>query len=134
MMQAAGGVLGSYISKEMRQADIQALNFDMLNLQPTSQGSQLTVGRYLSRRLFISYGQAIRGSAEKSVTADYFLTDKWTLEGASDSSEGNHMDFLFRYPLNKQGTTANNSALPTSPFRQTLDPLTPLQPSYNSAR
>ncbi len=133
-MQAAGGVLGSYVSKELRQTGIRELNFDVLNLQPTSQGSQLTVGRYLTRRLFISYGQVIQGSAEKSITADYFLTDKWTLEGATGSVEGNHMDFLFRYPLNKQGAASNTPPLPTSPFRSTLDAINPQQPSFNSAR
>ncbi len=105
MMQAVGGVLGSYVTKELRQTGFAELHIDLLNLAPTQQGSQLTVGRYLGRRLFVTYGQAIRGSAEKSVTADYFLTDKWTLQGASDSTEGNTLDFLFRYPLKKGSPT-----------------------------
>ena len=123
-------MLGSYVTKELRQTGIAELNVDMLNLQSTPQGSQLMVGRYLTRRLFVSYGQAIRGSAEKSVTADYFLTDKWTLQGASDSTEGNYMDFLFRYPLGRSKSAANNPPLPTSPFRNTLDQPT-LQPTFN---
>jgi len=130
MMQAAGGVLGSYVTQELRQTGIAELNVDMLNLQATPQGSQLNVGRYLTRRLFISYGQAIRGSAEKSVTADYFLTDKWTLQGASDSTQGNYMDFLFRYPLN-HGSLTNTPPLPTSPFRSTLDIPNPQQVGYS---
>jgi len=122
MMQAVGGVLGSYVSKGLNQTGIPILNFDVLNIQPADQGgSQLTVGRYLTRKLFISYGQTVQGSAEKSITADYFLTDKWTLQGASDSVEGNYMDFLFRYPLNKHGAAGNNSPLPNSPFRNSLD-------------
>jgi len=122
MMQAVGGVLGSYVSKGLNQTGIPVLNFDLLNIQPTDEGgSQLTAGRYLTRKLFISYGQSVQGSAEKSLTADYFLTDKWTLQGASDSVEGNYLDFLFRYPLNKPGAPANNSPLPTSPFRNSLD-------------
>jgi hypothetical protein len=122
MMQAVGGILGGYVSQGLNETGIPLLNFDMLNIQPADQGgSQITVGRYLTRKLFISYGQTVQGSAEKSITADYFLTDKWTLQGASDSTEGNYLDLLFRYPLNKHGAAANNSPLPNSPFRNTLD-------------
>jgi len=132
MMQAAGGVLGSYLSKGLNQTGVPLLNFDVLNIQPADAGgSQLTVGRYLSRKLFISYGQTVQGSAEKTMTADYFLTPKWTLQGASDSVEGNYLDFLFRYPLNKAGSASNNSPLPKSPFRNALDQPT-LTPSFRS--
>jgi hypothetical protein len=129
MMQAAGGVLGSYVTKGLRQMGVAELHVDVLNFQPTQEGSQLTIGRYLTRRLFVSYGQTVRGSAEKSLTADYFLTDKWTLQGASNSTEGNYLDFLFRYPL-KKGSTTNASPLPNSPFRNTLDQPNPQQPSF----
>ena len=127
-MQAAGGVLGSYLSKSLRKTGLEELNFDVLNIQPTQEGSQLTVGRYLTRKLFVSYGQAIRGSAEKSITADYFLTDKWTLQGASDSLQGNYMNLLFRYPLNRRSAAPDTPLLPTSPFRNTLYPLLPNKP------
>ncbi len=128
-MQAVGGVLGSYVSKGLNQTGIPGLNFDVLNIQPADQGgSQLTVGRYLTRKLFITYGQAVQGAAEKTLTADYFLTDKWSLQGASDSVEGNYLDLLFRYPLNKRGAATNTPPIPKSPFRNTLDqPLYPLQ-------
>ncbi len=129
-LQAAGGVLGSYVTQELRQTGIAELNLDVLNLQSTPQGSQLNLGRYLTRRLFISYGQAVRGSSEKSLTADYFLTDKWTLQGTSDSINGNYMDFLFRYPLNRSSLT-NSHPLPTSPFRNTLDVPNPQQVGYS---
>ena len=130
MMQAVGGVLGSYVTKELRQTGVAELHVDVLNLQPTQQGSQLTVGRYVGRKLFVSYGQAIRGSAEKSISADYFLTDKWTMQGATDSSQGNTLDFLFRYPL-KKGSPTNASPLPASPFRNTLNSANPLQPGFS---
>lgn len=127
-MQAAGGVLGSYLSRSLRESGLEGLNVDVLNIEPAQEGSQLTVGRYLTRKLFVSYGQAIRGSAQKSITADYFLTDKWTLQGASDSLQGNSMNFLFRYPLDKRSAMSNTPVLPASPFRNTLDPRLPNQP------
>jgi len=128
MMKAVGGVLGGYVTKGLNQTGIPLLNVDILNIQPADQGgSQLTVGRYLTRRLFISYGQTVEGSAEKTITADYFMTDKWTLQGASNSSTGNYLDFLFRYPLNKKGSSVNTPPLPSSPFRNQLD-----QPTFQS--
>jgi len=128
-MQAVGGVLGSYITKGLNQSGMSALNLDVINIQPADQGgSQLMLGRYLTRKLFVNYGQTVQGSAEKTISANYFLTDKWTLQGTSDSVEGNYMDLLFRYPLNKRQSAVNTSPVPHSPFRDSLDaPVLPQQ-------
>ncbi|HVO32636.1 MAG TPA: translocation/assembly module TamB domain-containing protein [Elusimicrobiota bacterium] len=130
MLQAAGNVLGSYVSKKLRQTGLSHLNLDVVNVQPTETGTEVTVGRYLGPRLFVSYGQTLRGAAEKSISADYFLSDKWTLEGESDSIQGNDLDFLFRYPLNGRGlASSGNPAILNSPFRPSLDlPVNPAVP------
>ncbi len=135
MASLAGGVLGSYVTKSLRETGIGALDVDLLNIEPTGQGTnRLTVGRYMTRNLFVSYAQTVAATTsatpDKGVTADYYLGKHWTIEGGAGSSALNHLDFLFRFPLNGRAAHETGS-LRQSPFRNTLtapdSPLAPLQ-------
>src|SRR5206468_1353032 len=99
MTGLAGTVLGSYLTKGLRQTGIEQLNFDVVNVAPTDQGNRLTVGRYITRHLFVSYGQTLSQTGDKGFTADYYLGRHWALEGEAGSIGTSHMDILFRYPL-----------------------------------
>jgi len=121
MASLAGSVLGSYLTKSLRQTGIRQLDLDVLNVQPTDQGNRLIVGRYLTRNLFISYGQTIsQARGGKGFTADYYLGPHWMLEGEAGSPNMSHFDLLFRYPINGRAS-GDLGVLHQSPFRNNLD-------------
>lgn len=95
----AGSVIGGYITKELRESGMD-LGLDVIRVDPTTQGSRLTVGRYIGEKLFVSYGQPLQGTAARVFDADYYISKRWTLEAQTGSAEDSHVDFQFRYPLN----------------------------------
>ncbi len=94
----AGNVIGSYVTGQLRNSGLN-LGLDVVRVDATTEGDQLTVGRYIGSKLFVSYGQPINSQAAKVFDADYYLSRRWTLSGETGTGD-NHMDFLFRYPLN----------------------------------
>ena len=59
----------------------------------------VTVGRYVTKDLFISYGQVLGQGGEKRVSAEYSLTRHWSLEG-KNSSDGRYVaDLLFKFGI-----------------------------------
>ncbi|MBU2530682.1 MAG: translocation/assembly module TamB [Elusimicrobia bacterium] len=47
--------------------------------------ADITVGRYITKDLFISYGQVLGQGGEKRVRAQYSITKHWSLEGNNSS-------------------------------------------------
>ena len=63
------------------------------------KAADITVGRYLTSDLFISYGQVLSTGGEKRVAAEYTITPWWSLEG-KNSSQGNYVvDLLFKFGI-----------------------------------
>jgi autotransporter translocation and assembly factor TamB len=120
MASMAGSVLGSYVTRGLRQTGIEHLDLDVLNVQSTEQGNQVTVGRYVTRNLFVSYGQTISATGSKGFAADYYIGRHWVIEGAAGSPNLSHLDVLFRYPLNAFASRGLGP-LRQSPFRNSLD-------------
>jgi autotransporter translocation and assembly factor TamB len=96
----ASSVVGGYLTKELRETGLD-LGLDVVRVDPTTQGSRLTVGRYVGEKLFLSYGQPLRGEATRVFNADYYISKRWTLEGQTGSAQDSFLDFQFRYPLNE---------------------------------
>jgi hypothetical protein len=121
MAGLAGSVLGSYITKSLRETGLKQLDLDVLEVQPAQQGaSRVTVGRYLTRNLFVSYGQTMSQTGSHGIAADYYLGPHWVLEGEAGTADSSHMDLLFRYPL-FANAASDIGTLRQSPFRNTLD-------------
>ena len=72
----------------------------MINLKVDNESrADLTVGRYITRDLFISYGQVLGQGGEKRVSAEYSVSRHWSLEG-KNSSDGRYVaDLLFKYGI-----------------------------------
>jgi translocation and assembly module TamB len=120
MTGLAGTVLGNYLTRSLRRTGIEQLNLDVFTIAPTEQGNRVTVGRYITRNLFVSYGHTISETGEKGLTADYYLGRHWVLEGEAGSLGSSHADILFRYPLNAS-SAGSFSPVGNNPFRNTLD-------------
>lgn len=96
----AGQVLGSYLSGKISERGLEKLNLDVLNIQPTKSGAEVTVGRYIGEKLFITYGQSLERQGGRKISAEYSLTPAWSLHGEA-GTEQRSLDLLFRIPLNR---------------------------------
>jgi autotransporter translocation and assembly factor TamB len=122
MASLAGSVLGSYVTKGLRETGLKGLDLDVLDVQATPQGeNRLTVGRYLTRNLFVSYGQTMSETGGKGLAADYYVGPHWVLEGSAGTADMSHVDVLFRYPLNGQQSGLVGVTPRATPFRNTLE-------------
>jgi len=119
-MRAAGSLLGGYITRGLRQTGIEHLNLDVVDIQPRSDGSELTLGRYVTRNLFISYGQTFNASGSRALGAEYYLNRIFTLKGEAGSLERNYLDLLLRIPLNR-GEESRGRSRRNTPFKNTFD-------------
>jgi len=91
--QSLGGVLGNRLAKRLGGK----VGFvDQVGVEQNNDlgGSAFTVGKYLSPKLFVSYGVGLfePGSA---VTVRYEFSERWSLE-ANDSPEDSHAGIRYR--------------------------------------
>jgi translocation and assembly module TamB len=91
--QSVGSVLGNRIAKKLGGK----MGFvDQVGVEQNADlgGSAFTVGKYLSPKLFVSYGVGLfePGSA---ITVRYEFSDRWSLE-ANDSPEDQHAGIRYR--------------------------------------
>jgi autotransporter translocation and assembly factor TamB len=72
-------------------------------VKPTGEGAaaDLTVGRYITRDLFLSFEQTLGEDGGRRINAEYSLTPLWSLEGGTGSDGRYVVDVLFKYPLKK---------------------------------
>ncbi|MBU2574709.1 MAG: translocation/assembly module TamB [Elusimicrobia bacterium] len=96
----AQNLAAGYLSQKAAATVGKKLDIDMISLKITSEKkADLTVGRYLTGDLFISYGQVLGQGGEKRVSAEYSITRHWSLEG-KNSSDGRYVaDLLFKYGI-----------------------------------
>jgi len=97
---AAANLVANYLSQKAAGPLVRKFNIDVLNLRMTNEkAADITVGRYLTSDLFISYGQVLSTGGEKRVAAEYTITPWWSLEG-KNSSQGNYVvDLLFKFGI-----------------------------------
>jgi hypothetical protein len=97
---AAANIVANYLSQKTAGTLVRKLDIDVLNLRVTSErAADITVGRYLTPKFFISYGQVLSPGGEKRVVAEYTITPWWSLEGRN-SSQGNYIvDLLFKFGI-----------------------------------
>ena len=71
------------------------LSLDMLEISSSEniEDSSVTIGKYLSPKLFLSYAQDIL-TPESSVSLDYFLSDKFKINARSGGAQS--MDIFYR--------------------------------------
>jgi len=95
----AGSLLASYLLREARETPVfRALDLDVFELK-TGDEAGVTVGRYLTSDLFISYEQTLGENGQRRVNAEYSLTPRWMLNGKTGTEGRYTVDLLFRYPL-----------------------------------
>lgn len=95
---AAQQMLTGYLSAKAGGKVMEALELDVLSMKLTQERKpDITVGRYLTPDLFISYGQTLGPKGEKRINAEYSISKRFSLEG-KNSSEGRYSaDFLFKF-------------------------------------
>ncbi|KAF0154050.1 MAG: baaA1 [Elusimicrobia bacterium] len=97
---SAEQALAGYISGRAGLLVRDKLDLDVLNVRMTQERrADVTVGRYLTSDLFVSYGQTLGPRGEKRVNAEYSLSRRLSLEGKT-SSEGRYSaDLLFKFGI-----------------------------------
>lgn len=96
--RAAQNLAAGYLSQKASVAVARKLELDMINLKVTGESqADITVGRYVTKNLFVSYGQVLGPGGEKRVSAEYSLTRHLSLEGKNSSSGRYGADLLFKF-------------------------------------
>lgn len=96
----AQNLVAGYISKKAASTFGKKLNIDMISVKVDPENrADLTVGRYVRRDLFISYGQVLGQGGERRVSAEYSISRHWSLEGKNSSSGRYVADLLFKFGI-----------------------------------
>ena len=96
--RAAQNLAAGYLSQKASVAVARKLELDMINLKVTGESqADITVGRYVTKNLFVSYGQVLGPGGEKRVSAEYSLTRHLSLEGKNSSAGRYGADLLFKF-------------------------------------
>jgi hypothetical protein len=96
--RAAQNLAAGYLSQKASVAVARKLELDMINLKVTGESqADITVGRYVTKKLFVSYGQVLGPGGEKRVSAEYSLTRHLSLEGKNSSAGRYGADLLFKF-------------------------------------
>jgi translocation and assembly module TamB len=97
---AAANLLAGFVSRQAAGPLVRKLDIDVLNVRMTGErAADITVGRYITPDLFVSYGQVLSPGGEKRVDAEYAITPWWSLEG-KNSSQGKYVvELLFKFGI-----------------------------------
>ncbi|MGQ0645649.1 MAG: translocation/assembly module TamB domain-containing protein [Elusimicrobiota bacterium] len=111
--EAAAYAAGYLLGRARQTRAFEKLDLDVFQLKPTGEGAaaDLTVGRYITRDLFLSFEQTLGEDGGRRINAEYSLTPRWSLEGGTGSDGRYVVDVLFKYPLKKtapEETAASN--------------------------
>jgi translocation and assembly module TamB len=101
----AASVVADYVSQGLRRYLPPRLALDVFRLEVQHGRPGVTVGRYVTRKLFVTYGQVGGGAAdlERRVDATYTLSPRWSVEtqrttervGGGTPTSDNVVDILF---------------------------------------
>ena len=97
LLSAAAGALLSHGQSVMLQNQFKRrLGIDVIAIEETGEatGSMVTVGKYLSPKLYLSFGQALFTNASEA-RLRYSITPKWELESRT-SGETSGVDLFYR--------------------------------------
>lgn len=93
--RAAEQLLAAYASQKVRQSVLKPLQLDVFQLRMRGGGSAgVTLGRYVTKELFVVYDQAVGGGRTNRLRAEYSISPNWSLEGLR-TSEGHGVGDLF---------------------------------------
>lgn len=95
--EAAENTVMAYASQSVRQNLFGSLNLDVFQLRLDGERrSHLTVGRYVSRDLFLSSEKSFGQGGQHSVKAEYTLSPHWSVELARTSLGYSVIDLYLR--------------------------------------
>lgn len=98
--EAAVMVLEGYASEEIRKRLQEKINLDVLRVRMRGiDHADLTVGKAVTKKTFVSYSQPLGAGGEQRINAEYKLTPKWSLEGYTSSVGRYVIDLLFKYGI-----------------------------------
>ncbi|HBE88353.1 MAG TPA: hypothetical protein DDW67_04345, partial [Elusimicrobia bacterium] len=97
---SAAQAVAGYISGRAGLLVRDKLDLDVLNIRMTQERrADVTVGRYLTSDLFVSYGQTLGPRGEKRVNAEYSLSKYFSLEGKTSTEGLYSADLLFKFGI-----------------------------------
>lgn len=97
---SAEQAVAGYISGRAGLLVRDKLDLDVLNIRMTQERrADVTVGRYLTSDLFVSYGQTLGPRGEKRVNAEYSLSKYFSLEGKTSTEGIYSADLLFKFGI-----------------------------------
>ncbi|MDT8285581.1 MAG: translocation/assembly module TamB domain-containing protein [Elusimicrobiales bacterium] len=97
---SAEQAVAGYISGRAGLLVRDKLDLDVLNIRMTQERrADVTVGRYLTSDLFVSYGQTLGPRGEKRVNAEYSLSKYFSLEGKTSTEGVYSADLLFKFGI-----------------------------------
>lgn len=98
--RTAQNLAAGYLSQQASATVGRKLDLDVVSLKMTQESqADITVGRYVTKDLFISYGQVLGPVGEKRVSAEYSLTRHLSLEGKNSSDGRYGADLLFKFGI-----------------------------------
>ena len=93
--RAAEQLLAAYASQKVRQTVLKPLELDVFQLRVRGGGgSEVTLGRYVTKQLFVVWDQAVGGGRANRLRAEYSIAPGWSLEGQR-TSNGHGVGDLF---------------------------------------
>ncbi len=85
-----------YLSSEFRKRVLTRVKLDTFNVRARGlSNADISAGKYVTKKVFVTYGQTLGPSAQRRVEARYAITPKLSLEGRNQS-DGRHVLDLFR--------------------------------------
>ncbi|MFH1620314.1 MAG: translocation/assembly module TamB domain-containing protein [bacterium] len=79
---AAQQLAAEYLLRSVRRKAMKSLELDILKVKlATPKGPDITVGQYLTKDMFITYGQSLGSQGQRRITAEY----TWTAPSLGDS-------------------------------------------------
>ncbi|MFH1723712.1 MAG: translocation/assembly module TamB domain-containing protein [Elusimicrobiota bacterium] len=99
--EEAARLFTEYVSRSLHRHVIRKAKIDTFQVRARgAREADVTAGKYLTKRLFVTYGQTLGPAGQRRVEARYTLSPRWSLEGR-DSSDGTYvidilLNFAFR--------------------------------------
>lgn len=96
--QLAQNVVAGYLSEEIRQQIQDTIDLDVFRINVTEEElTDVVIGKNVTEDLFVSYGQTLGPAGEQRIEAEYYLTQRWNLEGYTTSTGRYVIDLLFKF-------------------------------------
>jgi autotransporter translocation and assembly factor TamB len=99
LQDAAGSFAAGLIASEAEMLLEDALPIDTLEIRIAEDGTpeEVSVGKYVSDRVFVRVGQSLGPNPRERVAAEYRLNRNWSIAGDLDSTESAGADLIFTF-------------------------------------